>query len=304
MEKINKQDIESILGFELDEKIAKQIDDFELEYETLSKEERDKYILHVLEVLNSDITKSGEHRITEWENGWGENLQLFKETKNINNLIPKYHSKNRFVRWMGDIVKPSTINFDYKIHICLVDAILRHYFKDIKNIYEFGCGPGYHLLRMSQYDNTLNLNGSDWTNTSQSIIHEINNVMGTNIKPFNFNFFKPDYDINFPESSGIYTVAALEQVGDNYKDFVKFLLDKSPDICVHLEPIDELLDETKLIDKLSIDYFRKRNYLNGFLPYLEELEKENKIEIITKQRIYSGSYFIEGHSLIVWKIKK
>ena len=74
-------------------------------------------------------------------------------------------------------------------------------------------------------------------------------------------------------------------------------MDKSPDICVHLEPIDELLDETKLIDKLSIDYFRKRNYLNGFLPYLEELEKENKIEIITKQRIYSGSYFIEGHSL-------
>ena len=70
-----------------------------------------------------------------------------------------------------------------------------------------------------------------------------------------------------------------------------------------MEPIDELLNDDKLIDSLSIKYFRKRNYLDKFLPYLEELEKNNKIEIIVKQKTYSGSYFIEGHSLIVWKIK-
>jgi hypothetical protein len=98
-------------------------------------------------------------------------------------------------------------------------------------------------------------------------------------------------------------VAALEQIGENFKDFVNFLLEKKPEICIHFEPIDELLDENKLIDSLSIKYFRKRNYLNGFLPYLEQLEKENKIEILNKQRIFSGSYFIEGHSLIVWKVK-
>ncbi len=304
MERITSQHIENILNITLDETTRNQINEFELSYNILNQDERDKYLLHVLDVLSSDITKSGEHRIVEWENGWGENLINFKNSKDINDLIPKYHSKNRYVRWNGDVVSPTTNNFDYKIHICFVDAILRHYMKDMKNIYEFGCGPAYHLLRMSQYDNTLKLNGSDWTNTSQNIINEINNIMETNINAFNFNFFKPDYSINFPDKSGIYTVAALEQVGDNFKEFVDFLINKSPDVCVHLEPIDELLDKTKLIDKLSIDYFRKRNYLNGFLPYLEELEKQNKIEIITKQRIYSGSYFIEGHSLIVWKVKK
>lgn len=65
----------------------------------------------------------------------------------------------------------------------------------------------------------------------------------------------------------------------------------------------KLLDENNLIDNLTIKYFRKRNYLNGFLSFLEKLEKNNIIEIVKKQRIYSGSYFIEGHSLIVWKIK-
>jgi hypothetical protein len=68
-----------------------------------------------------------------------------------------------------------------------------------------------------------------------------------------------------------------------------------------MEPIAELLDETKLIDNLSIKYFRKRNYLHEYLTHLEWLESIGKIKIIDKRRIYSGSYFIEGHSLVVWK---
>jgi hypothetical protein len=303
MKQVTYKDFEDILGFEIDIDMKQRIEDFNLQYRELTSDERDHYILNVINVLTNDITKSGEHRINEWENGWGENLLKFKETRNINDLIPRYHGKNRIVRWMGDVVMPITENFDYKIHICLVDAILQHYLKNVKNVFEFGCGPAYHLIRMNQYDNTLNLNGSDWTTSSQKIISEINENLGTKINPFNFNFFKPNYDINIPENSGIYTVAALEQVGENFKNFVDFILEKKPDVCVHLEPIDELLDENTLIDNLSIKYFRKRNYLKNFLPYLEKLEQENKIEIIKKQRIYSGSYFIEGHSLIVWKIK-
>ena len=47
--------------------------------------------------------------------------------------------------------------------------------------------------------------------------------------------------------------------------------------------------------------------LHGNISYchdqIAKLEQENKIEIINKQRIFSGSYFIEGHSLIVWRPK-
>ena len=45
----------------------------------------------------------------------------------------------------------------------------------------------------------------------------------------------------------------------------------------------------------------KRRYLSGFLPYLENLEQQGRLEIIKKQRIYYGSFFIEGHSLVVWR---
>lgn len=301
--KITHKEIENILGFEINDSLKQTINEFNLEYRELNAEERDAYILHVINVLTSDITKSGEHRINEWENGWDENLINFKNSKNIEDLIPKYHGKNRIVRWMQQPVMPITENFDYKIHISIIDAVLRHYLDNIKNVFEFGCGPAYHLIRLNQYNNNFNLHGSDWTVASQNIINQINNVLNLNIKPFNFNFFKPDYNVVIPSNSAIYTVAALEQIGENFKEFVDFLLVKKPNICIHFEPIDELLDENNLIDSLSIKYFRKRNYLNGFLPYLEQLEKENKIEILNKQRIFSGSYFIEGHSLIVWKVK-
>ena len=154
---------------------------------------------------------------------------------------------------------------------------------------------------MHEFNNQLNLNGTDWAVSSQKIIGEINKELGTNINGINLNFFKPDYSIDIPENSGIYTIASLEQIGENYVELVDFILEKKPSICVHMETIDELLDDNVLMDSLSIKYFRKRNYLNGYLPYLEQLESQGKIKILNKQRIYSGSYFVEGHSLIVWK---
>jgi hypothetical protein len=159
------------------------------------------------------------------------------------------------------------------------------------------------LLRLSKQLPNIKFHGLDWAKSSQELILAINNKLNTSISGFNFDFFNPNKNIDIPKNSGIYTIAALEQVGENFKAFIHFLLEKDPSICIHLEPIDELLDEANLVDNLSTKYFRKRNYLNGFLPYLEKLEKDGIIEIIKKQRIFTGSYFIEGHSLIVWRKK-
>ncbi len=301
MKKITYEDLEKILKIKIDPQLKKQIEDFDLRYRELTKEERDYYILHNFNILSNDIVVSGKHRINEWESGWEENLNLFKSSKNINDLIPKYHGKNRIVKWMGDVVMPLTENFDYKIHICFVDAIVRHYLNDVTNIFELGCGPAYHLIRLNQYNKKINLYGTDWATSSQKIIDSINEILDLNITPINLDFFNPNYEIIIPENTGIYTVASLEQIGEEYKKIVDFIIDKKIKVCVHMEPIGEILDDEKLIDYLSIKYFEKRNYLKGYLNYLETLESQGKIEIINKQRIYSGSYFVEGHSLIVWR---
>lgn len=301
--KIEIDDIEQVLGFEIDEMVKDKVRQFDMSYVELSKEERDGVVMGILSKLDEDIVYSGKHRLQDWERGWGENLQQFKDKDEVSSLIPRYHGKYDIIRWKGDFVRTESPDMDYNLHICLVDSILNKYIKDGDSVFEFGCGPGYHLLRFSDY-RKVSLFGGDWTRASQSIISDINEKFDLGIKPFNFDFFNPDYTIVVPDESVFYTVAALEQVGENFKSFVDFIIEKNPRLVINMEPIDELLDSEKLVDYLSIKYFRKRNYLNGYLPYLEKLESEGRIEILRKQRINYGSLYVEGHSLIVWRPKK
>ena len=75
----------------------------------------------------------------------------------------------------------------------------------------------------------------------------------------------------------------------------------SPSLVIHVEPIGELLDQNNLMDYLSLEYFKKRNYLSGYLTRLRELESRQEIEIIMAQRSYMGSFFIDGYSIIIWR---
>jgi len=77
-------------------------------------------------------------------------------------------------------------------------------------------------------------------------------------------------------------------------------LAQKPAMCIHVEPIAELLNENVLLDNLSCKYFRKRNYLHGFLCGLQELERRGQARIHRTQRTGIGSLFIEGYSVVVW----
>jgi hypothetical protein len=305
MKKITIDDIVSVTKFPISDNCKALIKEFNLTYRELTKQERDDVILNTIKILNEDIEYAGKHRQEKWENGWYENLELLKQNKNINSLTPKYFGKYDIIRWKGDYIKCETDFFDYKLHIILVDAFLHHYVgTNYDNLYEFGCGPAYHLLRFGKFNKNINMIGLDWTKTSQDIIKEINKLnINKKIKGYNFNYFSPDYSIDIKENSAIFTCASLEQIGENYKYFINYLLEKKPKLCINFEPSAELLNENNLVDKLSILYFNKRKYLNGYLTYLKKLENEGKIEIINAQRIFGGSYFIEGYPVIIWKIK-
>lgn len=298
--KITSEDVDKILQYNISDRLKEQIDSYNLSYDLLDNKQKESYLINVIDVLTKDIVESGDHRINDWENGWKENLLDFKLTKNFSSLVPKYHDKNRYARWKGQIVKPLVNGFDYKLHISFLDSIIEKYSKDVENLYEFGCGPAYHLLRYSKLFPHLKLHGMDWTNASQNIIREINNNFNLDIECQNFNFFNPDFNLNIKNNSLITTIAALEQTGERFTKFIDYLLIKKPKLCINIEPISEVLDKDNLIDYLSIKYFEKRKYLKKYLPYLQNLEKENKIKILEIKRLYYGSFFIEGHTLIVW----
>ena len=306
MNKITSNDIEEIVGFPISNHCKEMIENYDLSFEYLEQSQRDKIILDIINHINLDLEKAGQHRLEKWEKGWYENLELLKSGNNINTLVPKYFGKYNIARWKKDFVKGNSKYFDYYQLVVLVDAILHEYVgTKYDNLLEFGCGPSYHLLRFGNFNKNINLIGLDWAEASQNIIKEINNLaINSKIKGYNFDFFNPDYTIDIPDNSAVFTCNALEQIGENYKEFIDYLLVKKPALCINFEPMVEFLDEDNLVDQLCVLYTKKRNYLKGYLSYLEQLEKEGKIEIILKKRLQIGSLYIEGNPVIIWKIKE
>ena len=61
------------------------------------------------------------------------------------------------------------------------------------------------------------------------------------------------------------------------------------------------MDQNKILDYLSVEYSKKRNYLDNYYSYLKKLEEKKIIKIIEKRKSYFGSFYINGYSIIVWK---
>jgi hypothetical protein len=260
-----------------------------MKYQLLNKKEEEKVIIEILDtLLDKSVPFSGKHRLTQWEKGWGENL---KE----GDVTPKYFGKYKVNRLNGKFVWGISENYEQEMLYTLVDGLTRKYLTEVDTICEFGCGTGHNLHRIKKILPNIRPIGLDWTKASQKLLQSFA------MEGYNFDFFNPHF--NMPKGSGVITVAALEQTGRKYKRFVSFLLKKKPSIVVHIEPIPELLDPTKLIDYLSIKYMEKRKYLSGYLDYLKELEKQGRIKIIEAKRSGIGSKFIDGYSLIIWKPK-
>lgn len=257
-------------------------------YRLLSKKEEEAAIIQMLEIiLDKSVPFSGAHRRRQWEKGWGENLES-------GDGVPKYFGKHRVNRLNGRLVMGLDADYERDMLYTIVDKLGKKYLSRAKDVYEFGCGTGHNLWRVKAVNPNARLHGFDWTRSSNRIIDN----MGFHAE--RFDFFNPS-KVRLEKDAAVYTVAALEQTGEGYKKFVSYLLKNKPSVVVHIEPIPELLDSSRLLDYLSIQYMAKRKYLKGYLTYLEKLEKEGKIEILEARRSGIGSMLIDGYSVVVWR---
>jgi SAM-dependent methyltransferase len=282
--------------------VANRIDGYQFDYRTLGPGERDFYIRKIVEVLCSpDVTRAGEARLGQWEAGWGEHIGLVAEGFDRAALVPKYFGKFPVVRWKQNFIAPADHRFEYRTFAAIQDWLFEKYFSKMNAVYEFGCGTGHNLLRVRDVNPKADLWGLDWTEASQKVLARLKQVgIDDKIRGHRFNFFDPDDNFAIAPGSGVYTAAALEQIGDRCQPFINYLLTKRPEMCVHIEPITELLDENNLIDYLSNAYCRKRNYLSGFVRYLKALEQDGRIKIHMARRTLIGSLFLDGYSVVAW----
>jgi hypothetical protein len=301
---LKPKDFELLFGESLSQRVKNRIKKYDLRYTDVSPKERNLCLKQIfLALKDQSLVYSGEHRYKQWVKGWNENLNRLKAGAK-DAIIPGYFGKYRINRLRQKFIKSVSKDFEYNMLGVILDWLFDRYFRRFKNVYEFGCGTGHNLIRLRSFNPKANLYGLDWAESSQILINKYARIKGDD-KLFakRFNYFKPDFNFKLEPGSAIYTVASLEQVGKRYRHFVDYLLKNKPAICLHVEPITELLNRDNLMDYLSICYFKKRKYLCGFLTYLKELASGGKLKIIKAKRNYIGSFFIEGYSVIIWTPK-
>ncbi|MBN8555183.1 MAG: hypothetical protein J0L93_07050 [Deltaproteobacteria bacterium] len=299
------QDFTEAFGETLTPYVQRKIEDANFQYQNLTAAETEENYKKIVEILlHANLEKAGEHRLSIWEKGWGENLDCISKEEIMEALVPKYFNKFSIVRWRQQFIRPISKQFEYKMLAVLQDWLFDKYLRDKSAVYEFGCGTGHNLFRARNVNPKAELWGLDWATSSQEILNQLRKSgVDKNIFGHRFNYFEPDTNFHIKSNSAVVTVASLEQIGEKTDAFIQYLLDEKPELCIHIEPIHELLDKNNFMDFLSVEYFKKRNYLWNFLTRLQNFENAGKLDILKTQRSYIGSFFIEGYSVIVWKPK-
>lgn len=302
--KITKDDLKKMLGFQTELESLSEMDNVDYFFEELEQEEYEREILNALKRIESDTQIVGtEERRFIWENGWGENLEELQVSKDTTSLIPKYFHSGRPIRFQGRFIKSDISGFQERLEMLIKRCLFEQYACDKQYIYEFGCGTGYNLAMASKIYADKQYFGYDYTSSSGKVVQYLHKELNYSNLFWGgeFDFTHPNETLSLRKNNVVYTMAALEQIGNRSHAFINYLLQQKAECVVHLEPIVELYDDNKLLDYLAKRFHMKRHYLSGLYPYLKELEKNDRIVIEKVKRCYFGDCNHEPYTLIVWR---
>ncbi|MBA3611843.1 MAG: class I SAM-dependent methyltransferase [Nitrospirales bacterium] len=303
-EHLQQEDFETIFGEvpgTLFQKCQELVGRHDLRYDTLQGASRDQVLLRVLKTLGQDLEVAGTHRKQRWEDGWAENFSDFQRTGyDLGALVPKFVRPQEIIRLKGEYVRPVSPHFETSVVQILRCWMFQKWFQAVDHIYEFGCGTGHNLVDAAFLFPGRPLHGLDWSHSSQAILRLLREEHGLNVVGREFNMLEPDESFNLYPRSGVFTVGAMEQLGCQYHAFMNYLLRQRPSICIHVETLYELYDQSILFDYVAAKYLEKRKYLQGLLETLKTFEQEGRLEILATVRTF-GSLYHDGYSMVIWK---
>jgi hypothetical protein len=260
-------------------------------------------IIQVLKKIHSDQQViAAPERASVWNQGWSENLREFiLQGGNIKALVPKFLRPSEIFRLFGSYVRVSDPDFEINFIRVLRSWLFRTYFRPYDTIYEFGSGTGHNLVALAQIFPEKELIGLDFVPSSCELIARLGMDLNHKISSHWFDMTEPDEAYKLKKNSLIFTFGAIEQLGSRFEKFLNYVIQNQAGLCVHIEPILELYDESKLFDYLAIQFHKKRGYSVNFLRRLQQMEEEGNIELLKVKRLNFGSLLMEGYSLIIWK---
>ncbi len=275
-----------------------------LQYEAISKDQERRTIIELSKGLSANSLRvAGENDPSVWERGWGELAEALKSKDiTLEALKPQYFHDGEYCRLNGHLIKPITPFFEYWVGNLVRATFFISHLDEVAHIAEFGCGTGLNLLLISKLYENVTLAGYDWASPSQKILEQIAKQRQLSVATGQFNMLFPEKNlVSLPQNSAIITVHALEQVGEQWPNFLRFVLGAKPKKCLFIEPVLELYEKSTELEKYSIAYHQKRGYLQGLYSELIELEKQKVIAIDAIQRTAFGGKHHEAYTLLAWR---
>lgn len=272
-------------------------------YRKVEGQERDRIILEVLKKIATDRQVVGAtDRKDVWNAGWEENYEAFVQSgHDLAKLVPRFVRPGQPIRWQQGYIIPENQWFERDFFAVLREWLFETYCADADAIYEFGCGTGMNLAAFAQRYPDKEYHGFDFVPPAQKMVDAMAQAYGWRMQGHLFDMTAPDAHIEFKGNSRLLTFGALEQLAGKIETFFEFVLERSPGLCVHVEPVVDLYDEDNLIDFLAASFHRKRGYTANLLSYLQDLESRGKIELLKVKRSFFGSLFMEGYTVLAWR---
>jgi hypothetical protein len=276
-----------------------------LPYRELTKTEASEITAGVeRSIEEGKLRRSGEDDPTVWVHGWGEvAARLRNQTITEDLLRPQYFRGEPTCRYMGRYIRPLEAGFEYDVGLALRRIIFDEFVVGHDSVVEFGCGTGINLLLLATRFADVKLVGADWAPVCKDILAEMGRQKSLPISGEVFNMLTAQgWDGREIDPNTLcLTVHAMEQLGTSWQAFADFLIARRPGLCLHIEPIFELYDETSSFDDRARRYHEKRGYLRGFHPYVMRLCREGRGELVASRRITFGGLYHEAYSVLAWR---
>ena len=238
---------------------------------------------------------AGKHRKNDWEEGWS-GKGVYYSALAYNNL-PYYFYKNTHVRFGGKVYKDKSRFLEYDLLRAL--QVIAFYeligSSSDATIFEFGCGTGSNIQFLSNIYPLANFFGSDWVQTAITKLIENKVLPRGNAKLV--DYFNKSTFPRMDEDYIAFTNASLEQAGENYHEFMNFLIEDPRCLKgIHIEPVREIMDLRNPLNVQSYFYAEKRNYLTNFIDFLNS----KKLNLIKQHDYGIGSKYISGYQVVMW----
>lgn len=271
-------------------------------YEILQNENKEQIILSSLKQIESDKQVIGaDIRTEEWENGWKENLDAFRKSGDLGDIVPKFIRPNNVVRFKQEFISPSNKFFERNYCRLFQMWFFKRYMGSFDSIYEFGCGSGFNLATISKMFPDKKIIGTDFVKSSVQLVNEIAKRKNFNIEGHLFDMLNPPSDFRISSNSCAFTFGALEQLAGKFQKFIEYLINQRVKRCMHVEPTIELYDPENIVDYLAIMFHKKRGYSEGLLPHLQKLHNDGVINLVKVHRLKFGNDRMEGYNYLIWE---